>query len=225
MTRLFYFDDSFKSFMNIALKRIVLALTAGVIFSSCATICGGSKYNAQIAVPNRPSAEIVYQGDVVGTGSAFVMMMRKNANKFSFTVREKGCKPQVYNYTSRTFRGWAFAGTLVTWTGYVTGIYIPWGLGVDLATGALWKPNVGESGIVKINSKNFKYVVRYTGCPEKSEGEDEIVTDAKVDVVYLKNGSILKGTLIEPDSASQIKLKMKDGSIFVFKLDEVLKVE
>jgi len=30
---------------------------------------------------------------------------------------------------------------------------------------------------------------------------------------------------MEPDSPSQIKILMKDGSIFVFKLDEVLKVE
>ncbi len=30
---------------------------------------------------------------------------------------------------------------------------------------------------------------------------------------------------MEPDSASQIKIQMKDGSIFVYKLDEVLKVE
>jgi len=76
---------------------------------------------------------------------------------------------------------------------------------------------------VKINSKNFKYVVNYSGCPVKPE--DDTVVDTKMDIVYLKNGSILKGTLMEPDSASQIKLQMKDGSIFVFKLDEVLKVE
>jgi len=209
--------------MNKVLKRIVLVLVVSAVLSSCATICGGSKYNAQVLVPNRSSAQIVYQGEVMGTGSAFIMMNRKDANKFSFTVREKGCEPQTYNYTSRAFRGWAFVGTLLSWTGYVAGIYIPWGLGVDLATGALWKPNVAEKGIVKINSKNFKYVVSYSGCTVKNE--DPPVADAKVDVVYLKNGSIIKGTLMEPDSVSQIKIQMKDGSIFVFKLEEVLKVE
>jgi len=209
--------------MHKVLKRILPVLAVSAVCSSCATICGGSKYYAQVLVPNRPSAEIVYQGEVSGTGSAFIMMKRKNANKFSFTVREKGCGPQTYNYTSRAFRGWALAGTLVTWTGYVTGVYIPWGLGVDLATGALWKPNVAERGVVKINSKNFKYVVNYTGCPVNNE--DAIAPDAKVDIVYLKNGSIIRGTLMEPDTQSQIKIKMKDGSIFVFKLDEVLKVE
>jgi len=51
------------------------------------------------------------------------------------------------------------------------------------------------------------------------------VVDVKVDIVYLKNGSVIKGTLMEPDNPSQIKIKVRDGSIFVFKLDEVLKVE
>ena len=211
--------------MNKVFNRIALVLVVATFLPSCATICGGSKYYAQVLVPNRSSAEIVYQGEVRGTGSAFIMMKRKDANKFSFTVREKGCAPQIHNYTSRSFRGWAFAGTLVTWTGYAAGIYIPWGLGVDLATGALWKPNVAESGIVKVNSKNFKYVVNYSGCPVKSEDDNDVVADVKVDVVYLKNGSIIKGHLMEPDLVSQIKIKMKDGSIFVFKLDEVLKVE
>ncbi len=210
--------------MNKILKRIVLILGVSAFLSSCATICGGSKYNAHVLVPNKSSAEIVYKGEVMGTGSAFIMMKRKDANKFSFMVREKGCAPQTYNYNSRTFRGWAFVGTVLTWTGFVSGIYIPWGLGVDLATGALWKPNVGENGIVKVNSKNFKYVVNYSGCPVKNE-DAPVVMETKVDIVYLKNGSIIKGTLMDPETASQIKIQLKDGSIFVYKLDEVLKVE
>jgi hypothetical protein len=152
------------------------------------------------------------------------MMRRKDANKLTITVREKGCEPQIHNYTSRTFRGWAFVGTLVTWTGLVSGVYIPWGIGVDLATGALWKPSVAEQGVVKVNSKNFKYLINYSGCPANKEDADPVV-DGKLDIVYLKNGSILKGMLMEPGSPSQIKLQMKDGSIFVFKLDEVLRVE
>jgi len=39
-------------------------------------------------------------------------------------------------------KGGTFVGTILGWTGLVNGIPIPWGLGVDLATGALWKPNV-----------------------------------------------------------------------------------
>jgi hypothetical protein len=203
--------------------RIVLMLAVSSVLSSCGTIFGGSKYDAQVIVLNQPTADIVYRGEKVGTGSAFIIVKRKNANKFTFTVQKKGCEPQTYNYTRRAFRGWAFSGSVFTWLLFPILSYIPYSVGVDFATGGLWKPSVREQGIVKLDSKNFKYVVNYTGCPVKIE--DDSVVDTKVDIVYLKNGSILKGTLMEPGSVSQIKIQMKDGSIFVFKLDEVLKVE
>jgi hypothetical protein len=210
--------------MNKILKRIVLMLAMLPILSGCATIFGGSKYNAQVVVMNMPTADILYRGEKVGRGSAFIVVKRNDANKFSFTVQEKGCEPQKFKYTKRAFRIWAAIASLF-WTAQIKGtyIYIPFGLGVDFVTGAVWKPNIHQLGIVKMDSKNFKYVVNYTGCPVKIE--DDSVVDTKVDIVYLKNGSILKGTLMEPGSVSQIKIQMKDGSIFVFKLDEVLKVE
>src|ERR1051325_10544875 len=106
--------------MNKFLKRIALLLVISVVSSSCATMFGGSKYYAQILVP-KSKAEIVYNGEVIGTGSAFVKVKRKDASKFLFTVQEKGCRPQTYRYTSKSMRGWAFAGTLIMWTGYISG--------------------------------------------------------------------------------------------------------
>ena len=44
------------------------------------------------------------------------------------------------------------------------------------------------------------------------------------DVIYLKNGSIIKGTIIEQIPNESIKLKTKDGNIFVFKMDELTKM-
>ena len=44
------------------------------------------------------------------------------------------------------------------------------------------------------------------------------------DVVYLKNGSIIRGTLIELIIGKTMKIKTKDGSIFVYNLDEVEKI-
>ncbi|MEN9599294.1 MAG: hypothetical protein RL596_1613, partial [Bacteroidota bacterium] len=35
------------------------------------------------------------------------------------------------------------------------------------ATGAVWKPNVKETGITKQDSKNYNYSIQYKGCPEK----------------------------------------------------------
>ncbi|MEO8088590.1 MAG: hypothetical protein ABI763_17360 [Bacteroidota bacterium] len=44
------------------------------------------------------------------------------------------------------------------------------------------------------------------------------------DVVYLKNGSIIHGTIIEQIPNESIKIQTKDKNIFVYKIDEVLKM-
>ncbi len=45
-----------------------------------------------------------------------------------------------------------------------------------------------------------------------------------VNVVYLKNGSVLKGTIVEQIPNESLKLRLFDGSIFVFKADEIEKI-
>ena len=45
-----------------------------------------------------------------------------------------------------------------------------------------------------------------------------------IDVVFLKNGSIIKGLIIENVPNSSIKLETKDGSIFVLRYTDILKV-
>jgi len=207
---------------NIYLRITFLFIVSGSLFS-CATICGGSKYNANILVNGRPSAQIVYQGQSIGVGSASIKVKRKFANRFSLTVKERGCQDQTFDYVSRTFRGWALVGTIVTFT---TSDYVPYGLGIDLLTGALWKPDATERGVTKHNYKNFQYVLNYTGCDSGLSlvQVKPVESDMLVDVVYLKNGSIIRGTLLESDSVTQVKIQMRDGSIFVFKVDEVLKI-
>lgn len=44
------------------------------------------------------------------------------------------------------------------------------------------------------------------------------------DVVYLKNGSILRGTIIELIPNKSLKIKMADNSLFVFQMDEIEKI-
>lgn len=43
----------------------------------------------------------------------------------------------------------------------------------------------------------------------------------KKDVVYLKNGSIIKGTIVLQDPGKLIKLKTRDNNLWVFKIDEI----
>ena len=45
-----------------------------------------------------------------------------------------------------------------------------------------------------------------------------------IDVVYLKNGSIIRGMVIETIPNETIKIRTSDGSIFVYSLDEVEKI-
>jgi hypothetical protein len=136
--------------------------------TSCATIIGGSKYNAHITVKDHPNATITYKNGLAGRGAATIKVPRKDANKIYLEIKEEGCKTQIDSFTTRSFRGWALAGTIIGWTGLTsTGIPLPWGLGTDLATGALWKPNVSEKGITKVDFKNYNYLINYNGCGSK----------------------------------------------------------
>lgn len=44
------------------------------------------------------------------------------------------------------------------------------------------------------------------------------------DIVYLKNGSVIHGIIIEQVPNQTIKVQTKDGNIFVFKVDEIEKI-
>lgn len=44
------------------------------------------------------------------------------------------------------------------------------------------------------------------------------------DVVYLKNGSVVHGTILEQVIGESVKIKTKDGNLFVFKQDEIEKL-
>lgn len=183
------------------------------LVTACATITGSPRYVARVLVREHPKAEIFYKEQFQGRGTAVITVDRRQANKFSLIIKEKDCKEQVVEYKSRSFRGWTLLGNFYSWS--LIGIVI------DFANGACWKPNIKEWDIRKLDNKNFQYFVNYTGC----EIKETPVDDSPVDVLYLRNGSIIKGTLLEPDSPSQIKFQMKSGSILVFKLDEVLKIE
>lgn len=158
----------------INLQRLFL-MAVPFVFSSCATIVGGSSYFAKVVVKDQPDVKIEYKGNYEGTGTAMIKVKRKEANQFAVTLKKDGCEAQTKSYTSRAFRGWAFAGTLVGWTGVIPGtlVPLPWGIAVDASTGAWWKPNVAEKGISKIDYKYFQYQVDYTGC-----GTQKHMTDA-----------------------------------------------
>jgi len=58
---------------------------------------------------------------------------------------------------------------------------------------------------------------------DKSNSEKE-ENNQYQDVVYLKNGSKIKGVLIEQIPNKSLKIQTKDGSIFNYNMDEVEKI-
>ena len=44
------------------------------------------------------------------------------------------------------------------------------------------------------------------------------------DVIYLKNGGILKGRTIEETIGIQVKFQTKDGSVFIYEAERVDKI-
>jgi len=191
---------------------VILACVA--LFSSCATLVGGSSYNAHVIINNdHPKAQIIYQGEVKGYGTAIFKVPRVQANNFSFIVKEDGCPEQTYSYKFRTFRAEAFVGSIILSVGSIPlGVPVPYGPIIDFASGAIWKPNVHEAGISQESIKTFKYLVNYD-C--SSNNSDSIVSDY-IDVIYLKNGNLFRGIIVEQVPNVQIKLRAIGGSNLVF---------
>ena len=131
-------------------KVLLFLLSFGL--SSCATLCGGARYKAEVVVDNHPSAEIQFNNECIGTGSALVKIKRRDADNVHFLVKEGG-KEQLFSFYSRRFRGWAFVGTLCFWDVY--------GVIVDGITGAWWKPNKDEPGVTKLNNKRYRYNLQF----------------------------------------------------------------
>jgi len=209
------------------MKRIVyaaVAIACSLSFTHCATICGGSKYYAHVVVNDKPNAKIMYEGYLEGTGKAVISVKRADAKRFAFTVQQEGCSEQRYQFKSRTFRGWALAGTLLTWT-YGP---IPIGAIVDLSTGALWKPNVHERGIKKMDFKNFRYNVDYSGTCRKAKNDQAAPAaqnEATTDILYLKNGIIVRGMIIENTPNKQVQIRVEGGDIVLYPAAEIDRVE
>lgn len=186
------------------IKLLSYLLLSMCFMASCATIVGGSKYNATVTVPSHPNAQIDYNGVFQGTGKAHFKINRKDADKVKITVKEEGCEPQTNAYRGRVFRGWALVGTIFTWTGSFqsneTIIPIPFGLIVDGATGALWKPNPNEVGISKQNYKNYTYQIDYKGCKNNNVtqnqlGNEDLKTQSKAQQLRIMKGLLDSGAI------------------------------
>ena len=46
-----------------------------------------------------------------------------------------------------------------------------------------------------------------------------------MDIVYLKNGSVVRGTIVEQVIGESLRIETLEGSIFFYKIDEIEKIE
>jgi hypothetical protein len=93
----------------------------------------------------------------------------------------------------------------IRWGAFILDILIPpslINLGIDFATRAIYKP-----------------------CEWYSPNNSQATTPAaSVDVVYLKDGSIIKGTIVEQVPNKSVKIKTKDGSTFNYNMEQIEKI-
>ena len=148
---------------TITLFQASLLLIFFSLLSSCATITGGSYYNATALVPDHPSATVTHNSMQATHGQALVRIMRRNADKVSFVVEEKGCKPQTFSFHQRKFRSAAAIGNL----GFI--FYMPITVLCDALTGSWYKPDVTETNVSIKDTKSYIYTLDYSSCKRKDE--------------------------------------------------------
>jgi hypothetical protein len=197
------------------MQRFFISLLSGILLAGCATITGGTQYNATIVVREDPSAEIIYQGRVLGRGSAIVRVRRLEADRFTFSVLKKDCQRVDFRYTSKVFRGWACFGSYMSF-GLV-------GILVDALNGSLWKPDEREPGIQRMSSRDFFY---FPHLPECAPAEKKTLAERPPDSVVVKlfNGRSLKGNIVENLPNQYLKIKTADEILHTIPYTEVLEI-
>ncbi len=139
------------------MKKILL-LTAGsfllLSLNSCGVMFGGSKYSGTINVKDHPNAEIYVDGNKLGNGQATSLFPRNRP--LVVEVKEEGCETKTQTF-NKAFRTGNFILSVVSW-----GIL---GIGVDLGTGAAYKPDHRSNpNIKKLSDKNYTFDIDYTNC-------------------------------------------------------------
>jgi len=140
------------------MKKSILFIAVTILISasltSCGVMFGGSQYQGTIVAKNHPNADISVDGQKLGNGTTTNLFKRNRP--LVVTLEEKGCKPQTLTY-NKAFRTGNFILSVISW-----GVL---GIGVDLGTGAAYKPDHrGNLAIQKLSTKNFKFNVDYSKC-------------------------------------------------------------
>jgi hypothetical protein len=122
--------------------------------NSCGVMFGGSRYEGTIVAKDHPNAQIYVDGQKMGNGQVTGLFPRNKA--LNVEMKEDGCdtKTQTFN---NTFRTGNFILSVISW-GLI-------GIGVDLGTGASYKPDhKSNPAIQKVSDKKYTFNVDYSDC-------------------------------------------------------------
>lgn len=133
---------------------VALLLSMTFLFNSCGVMFGGSKYQGTIIAKDHPNAEIYVKGQKLGNGQATALFPRNE--ELTVELKEPGCETKTQTF-KRAFRTGNFILSVFSW-GLI-------GLGVDLGTGASYKPDhVHNPAVKKVNTKDFTFTVDGPVC-------------------------------------------------------------
>ncbi|WP_339919736.1 hypothetical protein [uncultured Flavobacterium sp.] len=133
---------------------IALSLSMLLFLNSCGVMFGGSRYEGTIVAKDHPNAQIYVDGQKMGNGQVTGLFPRNKA--LNVEMKEDGCdtKTQTFN---NAFRTGNFILSVISW-GLI-------GIGVDLGTGASYKPDhKNNPAIQKVSDKKYTFNVDYSDC-------------------------------------------------------------
>ncbi len=132
---------------------VALLLSMTVLLNSCGVMFGGSKYQGTIIAKDHPNAEIYVNGKKLGNGQATALFPRNE--QLNVELKEPGCETKTQTF-GKSFRTGNFILSVFAW-GLI-------GLGVDLGTGASYKPDRKNPAIKQENTKDFTFTVDGPVC-------------------------------------------------------------
>ena len=153
--------------MTKSIFTVVVLFLLSMTLNSCGVMFGGSKYRGTIVAKDHPNAAIYVNGEKAGNGEVSGLYKRNETMKVE--LKEEGCEPKTQNF-SNAFRTGNFILSVVSW-GLV-------GLGVDLGTGAAYKPDHrNDPDIERLSDKNFTFTMDYSECKKPSNTVETVDTN------------------------------------------------
>lgn len=143
--------------MKKTIQIAVISLSVLLTLNSCGVMFGGSRYEGTITVKDHPNADIFVNGEKIGKGETTGLYPRNKP--LVVEVKEEGCE-NVTKTFDKTFRTGSLILSALSW-GLI-------GIGVDLGTGASYKPDhINNKSIEKVSDKKYNFKIDYSNCKKK----------------------------------------------------------